>query len=287
MEKGASLMMDKKRSPEKSDGFSRLVKRSASENMGPEDTVLVWPNLVYIELISMLFSLSILLFLSLVSPAPLEEAASADTTPNPTKAPWYFLGLQELLVFFDPWLAGVVLPTLIIFGLIIIPYVDINPRGKGYYTYSERKFAVWGFSFGLALWYILIVIGVWFRGLDWQWYWPWDDWSLHKPASAVTLVDLEVIIQNLFGLSDAPILSVGRYGFSVANLLTLVLFVGYYLVGFTIPFLFLRDFYRKLGFIRYNLTMFFFLSMLGVPLKIFLRLIADIKYVLVTPWFKI
>ena len=268
-------------------GLSARIKKAAEANLSPEDTTLVWPHLVYIELIAMVFSTAVLLFLSLISPAPLEEVASADTTPNPTKAPWYFLGLQELLVFFDPWLAGVVLPSLIIVGLMVIPYIDTNPRGKGYYTFTERKFAVTGFSFGLALWYILIVIGVWFRGLDWSWYWPWDDWSHHQPASAVTLIDLEVIIQRAVGFSDAPLISMGQYGFSAANLITVLLFLGYYGIGFSIPFLLMRSFYKRLGFIRYNITMFLFLSMLGVPLKIALRLLANVKYVLITPWFKI
>ncbi|HZR46796.1 MAG TPA: hypothetical protein VFA47_08840, partial [Candidatus Manganitrophaceae bacterium] len=104
-----------------SGGLADLIKRTAAEKVGPEDTVLVWPNLVYIEFISMLAVAVLLLSLALYSPAPLEELASADTTPNPTKAPWYFLGLQELLVYFDPWLAGVVLPTMIIIGLVLIP----------------------------------------------------------------------------------------------------------------------------------------------------------------------
>jgi hypothetical protein len=181
----------------------------------------------------------------------------------------------------------VVLPSLIIVGLIAIPYIDYNPRGKGYYSFTERKFAMWGFSFGMALWYVLIFIGVWFRGLDWSWYWPWDDWSHHQPAGAVKLVDLEVIIQNALGLSDAPLISLGRYNFSMANLMTWGIFFGYYGVGFSIPFLFMRDFYKKLGFVRYNITMFLFLSMVGVPLKMAVRLLADVKYVLITPWLKI
>jgi hypothetical protein len=269
-----------------SGGLAALIKKTAAEKMGPEDHVLVWPNLVYIELICMLVATAVLLFLSLVSPAPLEELASADTTPNPTKAPWYFLGLQELLVYFDPWLAGVVLPSLIIVGLVLLPYIDPNPRGKGYYTYSERKFAILGFCFGLALWYILIVIGVWFRGLDWSWYWPWDDWHLHKPITG-GLVDLEVMIEKALGLSATPIVTLGRYAVTIANLLTWALFLGYYAVGFSIPFLMMRKFYNSLGFVRYNLMMFLFLSMLGVPLKIYLRLLMNIKYVLVTPWFNI
>ncbi len=278
---------ESKAASSQSGGFAALIKRTAKGKIGPEDTVLVWPNLVYLELISMVFATAILLFLCLYSPAPLEELASADTTPNPTKAPWYFLGLQELLVFFDPWLAGVVLPTFIIIGLILIPYIDPNPLGKGYYTFSERKFAVTGFSFGLALWYILIVIGVWFRGLDWSWYWPWDDPHMHQPAGAVKLVDLEVILQSTLGLSERPIVTLGRYAVTVANILTWGMFLGYYAVGFTIPFLLFRKFYNRLGFVRYNLTMFMFLSMMGVPLKIFVRLLANIKYVLVTPWFNI
>ncbi|MFQ5779593.1 MAG: cytochrome B6, partial [Nitrospiria bacterium] len=264
-----------------------LFKKASKGGMDPEDDVLVWPDLVYIELISMVVATAVLLFLTLVSPAPLEELASADTTPNPTKAPWYFLGLQELLVYFDPWLAGMVLPSLIIVGLILIPYIDPNPRGKGYYTFSERKLSVSIFSFGLALWYILIVIGVWTRGLDWQWYWPWDDWHVHKPAGAVKLIDLEVVLQNMLALSEVPLVTLGRYAITIANLLTWVLFIGYFVVGFTIPFLFMRKFYNRLGFARYNLVMFLFLTMMGVPLKIFVRLLADIKYVVVTPWFKI
>jgi hypothetical protein len=260
-----------------------------TQRTAPDNSVLVWPNLIYVEFIALLIATVVLLFLSLVSPAPLEEMASASTTPNPTKAPWYFLGLQELLVYFDPWLAGVVLPGMIIIGLILIPFMDPNSRGKGYYSYSERKFAVLGFLFGLALWYVLIVVGVWFRGLDWQWYWPWDNHEIHKPASAVKLIDLEVILQNMLQMGDdpTPLIKIGSVGITLPNLLTWMFFLGYYAVGFTIPFLFMRSFYTRLGFARYNLVMFLFLSMMGVPLKIFLRLLANIKYVLVTPWFKI
>jgi len=286
-EKVVSSGSIEKKTAHKSEGLLARIKSTAKKKIGPEDTVLVWPNLVYLELISMMFALAILLFLCLYSPAPLEELASADTTPNPTKAPWYFLGLQELLVFFDPWLAGFVLPTLIMMGLILIPYIDPNPKGKGYYCFSERKFAVTGFSFGLALWFTLIVIGVWFRGLDWSWYWPWDDPHVHQPAGAVKLVDLQVILQSTLGLSETPVATLGRYVVTVANLLTWAIFMGYYAVGFAVPFLLLRKFYNSLGFVRYNLTMFFFMSMMGVPLKMFLRLLADIKYVIVTPWFNI
>ena len=88
---------------------------------------------------------------AIVLQAPLEEPASAVKTPNPSKAPWYFLGLQEMLVYYDPWMAGVVLPSMIVAGLMAIPYIDFNKKGNGYYTINERKFAYLTFQFGF--WY--------------------------------------------------------------------------------------------------------------------------------------
>ena len=92
--------------------------------------------------------------------APLEQPASSTVAPNPSKAPWYFLGLQEMLVYFDPWMAGVVLPSMIIVGLMALPYIDTNKAGNGYYTIDQRKFAYITFQFGfLVLWVILILLG--------------------------------------------------------------------------------------------------------------------------------
>src|SRR5437762_9366851 len=96
--------------------------------------------------------------------APLEQPATSAKAPNPSKAPWYFVGLQELLVYFDPWIAGVVLPSLILVGLMAIPYIDKSPQGIGEYNYKDRKFAIWVFSLGTALWFVLIIIGYFFRG---------------------------------------------------------------------------------------------------------------------------
>src|SRR4029079_4650621 len=105
------------------------------------EKVLVWPDLVYTELICMVALTAVLLFWAIALQAPLEEPASAVKTPNPSKAPWYFLGLQEMLVYYDPWLAGVVFPSVIIGGMMAIPYIDFNKLGNGYYTFNERKFA--------------------------------------------------------------------------------------------------------------------------------------------------
>jgi hypothetical protein len=124
------------------------------------DKVLVWPDLVYTELICMVALTALLVFWGIALQAPLEEPASSVKTPNPSKAPWYFLGLQEMLVYYDPWLAGVVFPSLIVVGLMAIPYIDFNKLGNGYYTYNERKFAIITFLFGfLPLWVAMIIWG--------------------------------------------------------------------------------------------------------------------------------
>ena len=107
------------------------------------EKVHVWPYLVRLEFLCALFVAIALTVWSIVIDAPLEEAANPTKTPNPSKAPWYFLGLQDILVYFDPWFAGVIAPVLIIVGLMLIPYLDINPKGNGYYTYHERKVAIW------------------------------------------------------------------------------------------------------------------------------------------------
>ena len=104
-----------------------------------DEKVLVWPDLVYTEMICMIALTAFLIFWAIWLQAPLEEPASSVKTPNPSKAPWYFLGLQEMLVYYDPWMAGVVLPSLIVVGLMAIPYIDFNKKGNGYYTIKQRQ----------------------------------------------------------------------------------------------------------------------------------------------------
>src|SRR4030088_2177205 len=136
------------------------TRRAAADIQLP-DKVHTWPYLVRAEFISGCVMILGLLIWSIVIDAPLEEPSNPSKTPNPSKAPWYFLGLQEMLVYFDPWIAGVVLPSLIIVGLMVVPYVDINPRGNGYYTWRERKFAIGTFVFGfLVLWVGMMFVGV-------------------------------------------------------------------------------------------------------------------------------
>jgi len=149
------------------------------------EKVLVWPDLVYTELICMVVLTAVLIFWGIALKAPLEEPGSSVKTPNPSKAPWYFLGLQEMLVYFDPWLAGVVLPSIILGGLMAVPYIDFNKRGNGYYSFKERAFAVSTFLFGfLPLWVALIVLGTFLRGPNWNFFGIYEYWDVHKVEAA-------------------------------------------------------------------------------------------------------
>jgi quinol-cytochrome oxidoreductase complex cytochrome b subunit len=114
-----------------------------------DEKVLVWPDLVYTELICMIAVSALLLVWAIFLPAPLEEPASSVKTPNPSKAPWYFLGLQEMLVYFDPWYAGVVLPSLVVFGLMAMPYLDFNKKRE--WVLFDRRTKVQ--LSGVAVWF--------------------------------------------------------------------------------------------------------------------------------------
>ena len=145
----------------------------------------VWPNLLFRETIAGLLFVVLLIAASLVFDAPLEDPADPTRTPNPAKAPWYFVGLQELLVYFDPWVAGVAIPLVIILGLSAIPYLDPTREHGGVYALRRRPLASSLFLFGLVAWFGLIAIGMWFRGPGWSWVWPGETVVPAEPTAAV------------------------------------------------------------------------------------------------------
>jgi hypothetical protein len=243
-----------------------------------EDKVLVWPDLVYTELIAMIICTLILIVWAVVLKAPLEQPASSARIPNPSKAPWYFLGLQEMLVYFDPWMAGVVLPTMIIQGLIALPYIDFNQKGSGYYTFAERKFAVTTFLFGfVVLWCVLIVLGTFLRGPNWNFFGPFEPWDPHKnvPLNNVNLSDYFWLY--LFGVS------VDR--FWLIRELPGLLFVFVYL--FVLPPLLaktiFRGFFIRMGFMRYMMLITLIQFMAALPIKMVLRWSFNLKYIVFIP----
>ncbi|MDB5035563.1 MAG: Cytochrome [Chlorobi bacterium] len=245
------------------------------------DKVQVWPYLVRVEFLTSIVVLIILTVWAITINAPLEEPANPALTPNPSKAPWYFLGLQELLVYFDPWIAGVMLPTLIIMGLIAIPYIDINPKGNGYYTIKERPFAQATFAFGfLVLWVVLIVMGTFFRGPGWNIFTPWEAWDPHRVVP-LNNVDLPALV-------GVPTLNVDNTYNPLSIMIGAALILIFYSIGY---FVWKKKqgtpFFKALGPIRYGVTAFLTLSMTGVVIKILLRLLLNVKYVLATPFFNI
>jgi hypothetical protein len=258
---------------------TRRLEVPIKKATGPgDDKVHTWPHLVRIEFLCAILVVVLLIVWSLLVDAPLEEPANPTRTPNPSKAPWYFLGLQEMLVFFDPWHAGVVLPSFIIIGLMVIPYIDINPKGNGYYTFEERKFEILTYFFGFhVLWISLIVIGTFLRGPGWNWFWPWQKWDLHK-VEAMTNVDLPYLV----GLRD-PFWS-SMFGLAVVG--------GYFVAGTLAMHAWIRRlkgqlFMQQWGMARFMTTSFLFLNMLAVLLKMVMRHALNIKYILVTPWINI
>ena len=244
------------------------------------DRVWVWPDLVYTELIALVLCTAILVVWSILLEAPLEQPANPANTPNPSKAPWYFLGLQEMLVYFDPWLAGVVLPSLIVVGLMAIPYVDTNKKGNGYYTFNERKAEITVFLFGfVVLWVSLIVLGTFLRGPNWNFFGPFEFWDIHK-LEALTNVQLsEYVWVRGFGQALPENILIRE---SVGILLVLVYVMV--LPVFLAKTVFKR-YYEKLGVGRYYVTVGLFLMMLSLPVKMLARWLFNLKYIVSIPEF--
>ncbi len=242
------------------------------------ETVLVWPDLVMIELICLVLVTAVLLFWAVGIRAPLEEPASSALTPNPSKAPWYFLGLQEMLVYFDPWFAGVVLPTLIVVGLMAIPYVDRNPRGNGYYTFAERKFAITIYLYGFIIfWIVLITIGTFLRGANWNFFGPYDYWDPHRQVPLMNINISEIFWVKMLGR--------GLPGHWVMREAPGLVLVALYLT--VVPLLLLKTVLKPIGKEldkpRLAVVTLLLLIMLSMPIKMLGRWLINLKYIVYIP----
>ena len=268
--------------------FHRAVENDTLREAGKpllseedNEKVLVWPDLVYIELICMIAATALLIVWGIALQAPLEEPASQVRTPNPSKAPWYFLGLQEMLVYYDPWLAGVCFPTLIILGLMAIPFLDFNKRGSGYYTFNERRFAVTTFLFGLfLLWVPLIVLGTFLRGPNWTTFGLYEYWDVHK-LKVLSNVNLSEYFwldwlkasmpENVFVRELPGILVVLVYLCVLPIILAVTVF---------------RTFLARMGLPRYVVFSVLLLLMAALPIKMILCWSMNLKYLIAIPeWF--
>ncbi len=300
--------------------FWRIRKDSfsAAPYAANEEKVDVWPHLVKREYIAAAATVIFIMIWSVLQDAPLEAIANPNVTTNPSKAPWYFVGLQELLVYFDPWIAGVVMPGLIIVGLVAIPYIDTNPKGVGYYAWKERPFANTLFMLGVVMWFALIFIGYACRGPNYAWYWPWESWFITKPAPPPTwsvfgpkgvgaysmligipllgavsaawlllpkLIQKELDGRKLMGgflgllaLFAAAGLLTGRMTGVQAGFMLFLVGASFY-YGFVLP----QRHIRALDWPRYLVTMVLVTSTMSVLLKMCASLAFNIKYVLTIP----
>jgi quinol-cytochrome oxidoreductase complex cytochrome b subunit len=135
-----------------------------------EDSVFVWPHLLVREFLAAMLMTVMLTITSLAIDAPLRQHADPNLTPNPAKAPWYFLGLQEILHYFPPTVAGVLIPGFVLVGLALLPYVDRNPSR----AFEDRKLSIAMFTIFAIFFAIVTLAGSFFRGSGWQWIWPWQ-----------------------------------------------------------------------------------------------------------------
>ncbi len=256
----------------------RMAKGEPPLEKLEDEKVLVWPDLVYTELLAMIICTVVLIVWAIVLKAPLEAPATAAKAPNPSKAPWYFLGLQEMLVYYDPWMAGVVLPTMIIVGLIAIPYIDFNQKGSGYYTFEQRKFSVITFMFGfVVLWVTLIVLGTILRGPNWNFFGPFEYWDTHKvlPLNNVNLSTL--FWQNMLGQKVEGMNPLKR---ELPGIILVLLYL------FALPPLMAKlmpKFFIRMGFLRFFMLVTLIQFMAALPIKMVLRWTINLKYIVAFP----
>ena len=156
---------------------------------------------------------------------------------------------------------------------MLIPYLDINPKGNGYYTYHERKVAIWVYSFGfIVLWIALIIMGVFLRGPGWNLFMPWQYWDPHRVIALVNV--------------DLPY-ALGVRTYNMAMLVGGAIVSGYFAVGTAAYFFMERKAIKSVGFLRMFIKVQLYLVMIGMVIKIVLRIGFNIKYILVTPWINI
>ncbi len=234
------------------------------EKLETDDKVLVFPYLIYIEfVVALVYSIGLVLW-SILLKAPLEEPANPSVAPNPSKAPWYFLGLQEMLVYYDPWIAGVLFPTLIIIGLCAIPYLDRDPKTSGYYSFKDRRPVITVFLFGFwVLWILLILTGTFLRGPNWNFFGPFEVWDVHKVVPLLNVNLSEFIFVKGLGwglpkqwfIREAPGII----------LVFLYLMIPPAIMAKT----FFKGIHEKLGPVRYSILTMLLMIMIALPIKMY------------------
>jgi hypothetical protein len=247
------------------------VEAICPENLtAPPDLVTTWPHLVKRELIAAMIALLLLSWWALLKPIPLGPEANPEVTPLIVKAPWFFIGVQELLHYFDAWLGGVVLPLLLIFGLAALPYLDPLPRATEPRWISTPQ-ALMLIAL-LLFWLLPTVMGLFFRGETWTLQLAWAPTSPDQTPSR-SLLSLSERLQL-----SAPMAHLVGGLLCLAPLGTVVLAWAW---------LRRRPAIRALGLPRFLIAGMLLAIFAGVLLKVGLSLALDLRYLWVTPWFSI
>ena len=256
----------------------RLERKEPTKEKQDSERILVWPDLVFIEFIAALFMLALLILWSLSLQAPLEGVADPANSPNPAKAPWYFLALQEMLVYFDPWFAGVIIPTLLLVILILFPYVDPDRKHTGFYSYRPRKFFMSSFiCFFICVWVYLQFVGNVMRGPNWNFFGPFEPWDSHKVV-AITNINLSEYLYMVFLKRPLPenifLREIGGF-----------IFLGTY---FVVALQILKRTWLKFLYEQVPRASFYVFSTVYIllwllPVKMYLRWIFNLKYIISIP----
>jgi hypothetical protein len=250
------------------------------EQTETNEKVLVFPYLIFIEFVVALAYALALVVWAIFLKAPLEQPANPTVSPNPSKAPWYFLGLQEMLVYFDPWIAGVLLPTLIILGLCALPYIDKDPSTSGFYSFKARRGVITSYLLGFwILWILLIVMGTFLRGPNWNFFGPFEEWDVHKvvPLLNINLSELIYIKWLGWGLPKQ---------WFIRELPGILLIAAYFIVlPAVLAKTLLKNWFKKLDPVRYSILVMLLLMMVSLPIKMYLRWAFNLKYLVAIPEF--
>jgi quinol-cytochrome oxidoreductase complex cytochrome b subunit len=162
----------------KSYGLMNLVEgKTPQVGKEPEEMITTWPHLLFREVVLFIKVTIIIMGMSVLFDAPLDEIANPSVTPNPAKAPWYFLGVQELVSWGHPFWWGVFIPTVVVTLLMLIPYVDRGLIGTGVWFHPDRRIPNILFTVFVVVTIGLIIVGTFMRGPNWGFYWPWEEWT--------------------------------------------------------------------------------------------------------------
>jgi len=254
------------------------------EAAAAQEDLHVWPYLLYLEAIVAAFAMAILLAWALGFEAPLEQPANPANSPNPAKAPWYFVGLQEMLVYFDPWIGGVLLPVMTITGLICLPYCDPNPEGAGYFSFERRKFSITTYLFGfLVLWIAMICAGAFLRGPNWSSFGLYEPWDVHKLAQTNDTNLSQFFWQDAMNWLTGRPRALESLHWLKRELPGFLVVAAYFLLLPVLGARLFRNPYRQLGWLRYSIVAFHLLVLLAVPIKMYLRFAFNLKYIIFVP----